>query len=194
MTICTLITRITSSREECGFLRDVPLDVQSWTQASSLSSRVVAVTTATPHRHLLRCPISDFQWISLLEVLSRTKANLDGLARPKQHHTSAANSIIYRRVTIRSKPSSLMAKYSKIKRVELLWSCITTAVEGNWNLEEWEDIKEIERRTEKLRRKAAGRLDKDNTLESKITQDHHFYLQPSKRLKIWPSCKGRFLE
>jgi len=27
--------------------RDVPLDAQLWTQASSLSSRVVAVTTAT---------------------------------------------------------------------------------------------------------------------------------------------------
>jgi len=27
--------------------RDVPLDTQSWTQASSLSSRVVAVTTTT---------------------------------------------------------------------------------------------------------------------------------------------------
>jgi len=40
------------------------------------------------------------------------------------------------RVTIRSKPSSLMANYSNIKRVELPWSCIAMAVEGNWNPEE----------------------------------------------------------
>ena len=36
------------------------------------------------------------------------------------------------------------------------------AVEGNWNLEEQEDIGEVEREIEKLRREAAGRLDKDN--------------------------------
>jgi len=70
---------------------------------------------------------------------------------------------------IRSEPSSLMANYSKIKRVKPLWSCITAAVEGNWNLEEQKDIEEVERGTEKLRRKAAGRLEKDNALESKTT-------------------------
>jgi len=37
------------------------------------------------------------------------------------------------------------------------------------NLEEQEDIEKIERRTEKLRREAVERLDKDNALESKIT-------------------------
>jgi len=42
-------------------------------------------------------------------------------------------------------------------------------VEGNWNLEEQEDIEEVERRTEKLRREAVGRLDEDNALESKMT-------------------------
>jgi len=42
-------------------------------------------------------------------------------------------------------------------------------VEGNWNLKEQEDIGEVERGTEKLRREAAGRLDEDNTLESKMT-------------------------
>jgi len=47
VTISTLIIRITGSREELGLPRDVPLDTQSWTQASSLSSRVVAVTIAT---------------------------------------------------------------------------------------------------------------------------------------------------
>ena len=78
----------------------------------------------------------DFQWISLLEVLSRTEVNLDGLVEPKQCHTSAAGGAICKRVTIRSKPPSLMATYSKIKRVKLLWSCITIVVEGNWNLEE----------------------------------------------------------
>jgi len=47
-----------------------------------------------------------------------------------------ADSIIYRRVMIRSEPLSLIAKYSKIKRVEPLQSYIAMAVEGNWNLEE----------------------------------------------------------
>jgi len=57
------------------------------------------------------------------------------------------------------------------------------AVEGNWNLEEQEDIKEVERGTEKLKREVTRRLDKDNVLESKMTQNHHLYLQPSKRLE-----------
>jgi len=42
-------------------------------------------------------------------------------------------------------------------------------VEGNWNLEEQEDIEKVERGTEKLRREAAGRLDEGNALESKTT-------------------------
>jgi len=83
----------------------------------------------------------DFQQISLLEVLSRTEANLNRLAQPKQCYTLAVGSAICRRVTIRSKPPSLMANYGKIKRVELLWSCIAMAVEGNGNLEEQEGIK-----------------------------------------------------
>ena len=49
-----------------------------------------------------------------------------------------------------------MANYSKIKRVKLLWSRIVMAVEGNWNLEEQEDIEEVERRTEKLRREVVS--------------------------------------
>jgi len=36
-------------------------------------------------------------------------------------------------------------------------------------LEEQEDIEKTEKRTKKLRREAAGRLDKDNVLESKTT-------------------------
>jgi len=43
------------------------------------------------------------------------------------------------------------------------------AVEGNWNLEEQEDIEEVEKRTEKLRRETVGRLDEDNVLKSKMT-------------------------
>jgi len=94
-----------------------------------------------------------------------------------------ASGVIHRRVTIRSEPSSLMANYSKIKRVEPPWSHIATAVEGNWNLEEQEDIEEVERRTKKQRRKVAGRLDEDNALESKMTQDCRLCLQPGKRLE-----------
>jgi len=85
------------------------------------------------------------------------EANLDRLAWPKRYHTSAASSIIHRRVTIRSKPSSLMANYSKIKRVEPPWSHLTMAVKGNWNTEEWENIEEVKRRTGKLRREVVGR-------------------------------------
>jgi len=58
------------------------------------------------------------------------------------------------------------------------------AVDGNWNLEEQEDVEELGRRTEKLRREAVGRLNENNALKSKTTQDHHLYLQPSKRLEI----------
>jgi len=56
-------------------------------------------------------------------------------ALPKQYYTSAAGSTICRRVTIKSRLSLLMANYSKIKRVELLYSHIATAVEENWNPE-----------------------------------------------------------
>jgi len=59
----------------------------------------------------------------------------EALVLPEQHHTSAVNGTIYRRVMIRSELSSLMANYSKIKRVKPLWSRIAMAVEGNWNPE-----------------------------------------------------------
>jgi len=95
---------------------------------------------------------------------------------------------------IRSKPSSLMVNYSKIKRVKPLRSHIATAMEGNWNLEKREDIEEIERRTEKLRREEARRLDENNMLESKTTRDRHFHLQLSKRLETQPLCEGGFPE
>jgi len=61
-----------------------------------------------------------------------------------------------------------MANYSKSKKVELPWSYTATVGEENWNPEEWEGIEEIERETEKLRREAVGRLDKDNVLKNKI--------------------------
>jgi len=60
------------------------------------------------------------------------------------------------------------------------------AVKENWNLEEQEDIEEIERRTKKWRRETAGRLAKDNALESKTTGDYCLRLQPSKRLETQP--------
>jgi len=95
---------------------------------------------------------------------------------------------------IRSKPPLLIANYGKVKRVEPLQSRITIVVEGNWNLEEREDIEEIESRTEKLKREAAERLDEDNMLEGKMTRNCHLYLQPSKRFKTRPSCERGFLE
>ena len=87
-----------------------------------------------------------------------------------------------------------MANYSKIKSIKLPQSHIRIAVEGIQNLEEQKDIEELGRRTEKLRREAAERLDKDNALESKTAQDHHLCLQPGKRLETWPSCEGGFPE
>jgi len=105
-----------------------------------------------------------------------------------------ASSVIYRRVIIRAEPLLLMANYRNIKRIEPTWSCIGMAVKGNWNLEEQKDVEELERRAEKLRREAIERLDEDNALESKMTQDCHLCLQPGKRLETWPSCEGGFPE
>ena len=87
-----------------------------------------------------------------------------------------------------------MANYGKIKRVKPPQSYIIIAVEGNRNLEEQEGIEEIERGTKKLRRETVGRLDEDNALENKITQNYHLYLQLSKRFETQPSCKRGFLE
>jgi len=70
---------------------------------------------------------------------------------------------------IRPKPSLLMANYSKIKRGELMWSCIATTVEGNWVLEKWNNIEEVVNRIRKLEREVEGRIDKDNMLEGKTT-------------------------
>jgi len=45
-----------------------------------------------------------------------------------------------------------------------------------------------------VRRDAEGRLDEDNTFESKTTQDHCLYLQPSKRLETHLLYEGGFQE
>jgi len=57
-----------------------------------------------------------------------------------------------------------------------------------------ERTKEIERGVRKLEKEIEGRIDEDNALKSKATQDHHLLLWPSKRLKNHLSCKGGFLE
>jgi len=75
------------------------------------------------------------------------EANLDKLTQPKQCPISAAGSIIHRRVTIRAEPSSLIANYSKIKRVEPPRSCIVTAVEENQKPEAQENIEKVEEKT-----------------------------------------------
>jgi len=69
-------------------------------------------------------------------VLLRAEANFEDLVLPEQCHTSVAGSVICKRVTIRSKPSSLMANYIKFKRVKLMQSCIAMEIEENWTLEE----------------------------------------------------------
>jgi len=55
-------------------------------------------------------------------------------------------------------------------------------------------MEEIEREIEKVRRDAKERLDEDNVLESKTTQDCHLCLQPNKRLETHLSCEGGFQE
>jgi len=127
-------------------------------------------------------------------VLSRAEVNFKDLVLPEWHHTSVASSTIFRRVTIRSEPSSLMANYIKIKRVELMQSCIATTVEENWILEKCDDIGEVMDKIRKLEREVEGRIDKDNALESKTTRDHCLLLLPNKRLKNYLLYEGGFLE
>jgi len=45
-----------------------------------------------------------------------------------------------------------------------------------------------------LEREVEKRIDEDNALESKMTQDHRLLLLPSKRLENHLSCEGGFLE
>jgi len=59
------------------------------------------------------------------------EVNLNGLALLEQYHTLVASGAIFKRVTIRPGPSSLMANYSKIKRVEPPYSYIAIAVKEN---------------------------------------------------------------
>jgi len=127
-------------------------------------------------------------------VLSRAEVNFKDLVLPEWHHTSVASSTIFRRVTIRSEPSSLMANYIKTKRVELMRSCIGTTVEENWVLEKCDDIGEVMDKIRKLEREVEGRIDKDNALESKTTRDRCLLLLPNKRLKNYLLYEGGFLE
>jgi len=59
------------------------------------------------------------------------EVNLNSLALLEQYHTLVASGAIFKRVTIRPGPSSLMANYSKIKRVEPPYSYIAMAVKEN---------------------------------------------------------------
>jgi len=127
-------------------------------------------------------------------VLSRVEVNFKDQALLEWCHTSVASSTIYRRVTIRFGPLPLMANYIKIKRVELAQSCIIITVEGNWTLEEWEGIEDVEREIRNLKREVEGRIDKDNVLKSKMTWDCHLLLRPSKKLKNCLLCEGGLLE
>jgi len=81
--------------------------------------------------------------------------NLDRLMQPEQHHILTASDIIHRRATIRAKPSSLMANYSKIKGIESLWSRVGTAMEGIWNLKEQKDIEEVEEKTREAKERGS---------------------------------------
>jgi len=71
---------------------------------------------------------------------------------------------------------------------------IATTVEGNWVLEKWDDIGEVVDRIRKLERVVEGRIDEDNVLESKTTQDCCLLLLPNKRLEDHLLCEGGFLE
>ena len=73
-------------------------------------------------------------------------------------------------------------------------SHIAITVEENWILKRWDDIGEVVDRIRKLEREIEGRIDKDNMLESKTTQDCHLLLLPNKRLKNCLLCEGGFLE
>ena len=87
-----------------------------------------------------------------------------------------------------------MANYIKIKRDKSTQSCITTTVEGNWILEEWEDTEDVGRKIRKLEREVKERFNENNRLEDKMTCDCRLSLQSSKRLENHLSCEGGFLE
>ena len=69
-----------------------------------------------------------------------------------------------------------MANYIKIKRGMLMQNCLTTAMARNQILEEWEDIEDVEKRIEKLRREVEERSNEGNILEGKTTWESHFLL------------------
>jgi len=94
------------------------------------------ITSPVPTCLVHNCETSQRLFYShLLSPLSRDQIPFD----PHQCDLSDVipqQPVALLRVMIRSEPSSLMANYSKIKRAKLPWSCLTTAVEGNWNKEE----------------------------------------------------------
>jgi len=87
-----------------------------------------------------------------------------------------------------------MANYIKIKRGTLMQNCLTTAMARNQILEEWEDIEDVEKRIEKLRKEVEGRSNEGNMLKGKTTQESHLLLQPSKRFEICLLYERGFLE
>jgi len=101
----------------------------------------------------------------------KDKSELRQVMQSERYHTAAANGPIYRRVTIRFGPSSLMANYSEIKRVVPLLSRLATAVGENWKIGGWEGIEEVRGRTRKLRREVVGRLDDGSVRKNKTAQD-----------------------
>jgi len=67
--------------------------------------------------------------------------------------------------------------------------CITNTMERNWNLGKQGGVEEIVRRLGKSDREIEKRFNKDSILKSKTTRDHHYFLQPIKRLKSYLLCK-----
>ena len=76
------------------------------------------------------------------------EANFEDLVLLEWCYTLVAGRAIFRKVMIRSEPSSLMANYINIKQVESTQSCIAMAREENWVPEEWENTEESEERQE----------------------------------------------
>jgi len=85
---------------------------------------------------------------------------------------------------IRFGPSSLMANYSKIKRVVPSRSRLAIAVGGNWKIEEWECIEEVRERTRKLRREVVERVDKGSPCKNKTAQDRRLCPQFVKKPEV----------
>ena len=75
-----------------------------------------------------------------------------------------------------------MANYSRIKKVAPSRCCLVVAVGGNWRIEEGE-VNHRSRRTGKLRRGVARRLDEENACENPTAQDCRLCLRSVETLK-----------